>query len=114
MWLESAYGKVLMLFVWPLRLILTHTHFISTGASPSCSQDALRRNFAECASILERHGARPSESTAASHRGSITNGNDGDEEIGIDPNLLIDFQETFAQFCDISEVQSLAKPFGQE
>ena len=93
MWLESAYGKVLMLFVWPLRLILTHTHFISTGASPSCSQDALRRNFAECASILERHGARPSESTAASHRGSITNGNDGDEEIGIDPNLLIDFQE---------------------
>ena len=82
-----------MLFVWPLRLILTHTHFISSGASPSCSQDALRRNFAECASILERHGARPSESTAASHRGSITNGNDGDEEIGIDPNLLIDFQE---------------------
>ena len=84
---------MLILFVWPLRLILTHTHFISTGASPSCSQDALRRNFAECASILERHGARPSESTAASHRGSITNGNDGDEEIGIDPNLLIDFQE---------------------
>lgn len=55
--------------------------------------DALRRNFTECATILERHGARPSESTAASHRGSTTNGNDGDEEIGIDPNLLIDFQE---------------------
>ena len=77
----------------PFVLILTHTHFISTVASPSCPQDALRRNFTECATILERHGARPSESTAASHRGSTTNGNDGDEEIGIDPNLLIDFQE---------------------
>jgi len=47
----------------------------------------------ECAAILEGYGARPSESTALSHRGSITKGGDGDEETGIDPNLLIDFQE---------------------
>jgi len=57
--------------------------------------DAIRRNFTECAAILEKYGARTSEESAAmAHRGSVTNGSDGEGgETGIDPNLLINFDE---------------------
>lgn len=57
--------------------------------------DAIRRNFTECAAILEKYGARTSEESAPmAHRGSVTNGSDGeDDETGIDPNLLINFDE---------------------
>ena len=77
------------------HIIFSHNHCSKTETSSRRThQDAIRRNFTECAKILERYGARPSqESAAVSHRGSTTNGGDDDEEIGIDPNLLIDFQE---------------------
>lgn len=66
--------------------------------SPLPFTDAIRRNFTECVAILEKYGARPSEPSAPmAHRGSLTNG-DGDDdgeggETGIDPNLLIKFDE---------------------